>query len=153
MTRILRPMRQAVRAIIIEDDKILVMHRDKYGDKYFTLVGGRINDGETQEQALVREIREETGMRVIAARPVYIEEHPSPYNEQTIYLCNVAPHGDAAIQEASEEAVMNQYGMNTHQPYWVSVGSFGKLPFRTPQLQEAIVKAFKKGFPPQPVKL
>lgn len=146
-------MRHAVRAILIEDGKILVMHRDKYGDKYFTLVGGRVNDGESLEQALVREVHEETGLQVTAARPVYIEEHPSPYNEQTIFLCNVAPHGDIAIQEASEEGVMNQYGLNTHQPYWVALKSFAHIPFRTPQLQTAIAKALKKGFPKQAEKI
>jgi len=146
-------MRKAARAIIIENNHILVMHRNKYGSQYHTLVGGRITDDETPEQGLVREIREETGMTVIAARLVYIEEHASPYNEQYIYLCNVAPHGDVAIQEYSEEGVMNQYDANTHQPLWVSARSFGSIAFRTPQLQEAIVKAFKKGFPKEPIKL
>ena len=129
------------------------MHRNKYGSQYYTLVGGRIADDETPEQGLVRELREETGLTVIAARLVYIEEHASPYNEQYIYLCDVAPHAEVAIQEYSEEGVMNKYDMNTHQPHWVGTRAFANLPFRTPQLQEAIVKAFKKGFPKEPVKL
>ena len=146
-------MRKAARAIIIENGNLLVMHRNKYGSQYYTLVGGRINDHETPEQGLVREIREETGLTVTAARLVYIEEHASPYNEQYIYLCDVAPHADVAIQEYSEEGMMNKYDMNTHQPHWVSARAFGNLPFRTPQLQEAIITAFKKGFPKDPVKL
>lgn len=146
-------MRKAARAIIIENDRILVMHRNKYGSQYFTLVGGRLNDNETPEQALVREVYEETGIRVRAGRPVFIEEHAAPHNVQYIYLCEVEAHGDAAIQETSEEGEMNKYGANTHQPSWVSKGAFANLPFRTPQLQEAIVKAFKKGFPKEPVTL
>jgi 8-oxo-dGTP diphosphatase len=146
-------MRKAARAIIFEGDKVLVMHRNKYGSQYFTLVGGRINDNETPEEGLVREIREETGLTVTAARLMYIEEHPEPYNEQYIFYCEIAPHGDIAIQEYSEEAEMNSYKMNTHEPMWVSVGAFAGLPFRTPQLHTALVKAFKKGFPEKPVTL
>jgi 8-oxo-dGTP diphosphatase len=146
-------MRKAARAIIFEGDKILVMHRNKYGSQYYTLAGGRINDHETYEQGLIREIREETGLTVTAARLVYIEEHVAPYNEQYIYLCEVTAHKPIAIQEESEEGNMNKYAMNTHQPQWVGVRAFANLPFRTPQLQEAILKAFKKGFPKEPLKL
>lgn len=146
-------MGQAARAIIIENGQILVMHRNKYGSQYFTLVGGRINEGETPEQALVREVQEETGLTVTAARLVYLEDHPAPYNQQYIYLCEIAPHADVAIQEASEEGQMNRYDLNTHQPVWVRAGAFAHLPFRTPTLHEALLTAFKKGFPKEPVKI
>lgn len=146
-------MSNAVRAIVIENGKLLVMHRNKYGSQYYTLVGGRINTGETPEQALVREVMEETGLTVTAARPVFFEEHPEPYNQQTIYLCEIAPHGETGIQDTSEEGVMNKYGMNTHQPFWVNAHAFGNLAFRTPQLQAAILKGLKRGFPKQLVKV
>jgi len=146
-------MAQAARAIIIEGNAMLTMFRNKNGSQYFTLVGGRVNDGETLEEALVREIQEETGLRVTAARLVYIEEHAAPYNEQYIYLCEVAPHGEVEIQSTSEEALMNRIGINTHAPMWVNTAGFAKLAFRTPQLQVAIGEALKKGFPSQPIKL
>jgi ADP-ribose pyrophosphatase YjhB (NUDIX family) len=65
-------MSKAARAIIIENNQILVMHRDKEGSKYFTLVGGRLNEGENTEQALTREVMEETGMQIVEARLVYL---------------------------------------------------------------------------------
>ncbi len=146
-------MAKAARAIIIEGDKMLVMHRNKYGSQYFTLVGGRVKDSETIEQGLVREIKEETGLDITKAQLVYYEEHPEPYNEQYIYLCEVAPHGDIAIQDASEEASLNRLDLNIHKPLWVQTSAFGHLAFRSPQLYEAILKALKKGFPRTPVKL
>ena len=146
----------AARAIIIENGKLLAMHRNKYGSKYYTLVGGRVGEGETPDQALIREVQEETGMTVTAARLVYIEEHAAPYNSQYIYLCEVAPHAAIGLELSSEEADMNSYGMNTHEPVWVPIKAFEHLPFRTPQLHEAISKATKKGkinFPSKPIKL
>jgi 8-oxo-dGTP pyrophosphatase MutT (NUDIX family) len=146
-------MRKASRAIIIEDGKVLVMHRNKYGSQYYTLVGGRINHGETPEQALVREVREETGLTVTAATLTYVEEHAEPYNEQYISMCNIGPHDEVAIQEDSEEGTMNQFDLNTHKPVWVSATAFANISFRTPLLQQAMLKAFKNGFPKEPIKI
>lgn len=146
-------MAQAARAIIIEDGKLLVMHRNKSGSQYYTLVGGRVDDDETPEQAVVREVKEETGLDVIHSVLVFTEDHPEPYNKQLIYLCQVGPHGDVAIQEYSEEGMLNRMDINVHTPLWVDAKNLDKIPFRTPQLQEAIVRALKKGFPPAPAKL
>lgn len=147
------PMGKAARAIIIEQGKILVMYRDKYGSKYFTLIGGRVNQDETSEQALVREVREETGLVVTSAQLVFTEEHGAPYNDQDIFLCQVAAHDAVVIQEASEEGEMNKLGVNTHQPVWVAVHAFDHLPFRTPLLHKAVLAGLRKGFPSRPVKL
>lgn len=142
-------MGQAARAIIIEDGQMLVMHRNKHGSQYYTLVGGRLNEGETPEQAVIREVKEETGLNVIKARLVFTEKHPEPYNDQFIYVCEVAPHKSVKIQSYSEEALMNRMGANTHTPMWVALKHFERLPFSTMQLQKAIVEALKKGFPSQ----
>jgi ADP-ribose pyrophosphatase YjhB (NUDIX family) len=146
-------MPKAARAIIIENGNILLMHRDKQGSQYFTLVGGRVDDNETIEQGLAREIQEETGLQVVASRLVFYEGHPEPYNEQYIYLCQVAPHDEVKIQSASEEAVMNKLGFNTHTLQWVSLKAFRNLAFRTPQLHRAIIHGIEKGFPGQAVRI
>ena len=144
---------KAARAIIIENGKVLVMYRNKQGSQYYTLVGGRTNDSETPEDALVREVREETGLEIIHARLVFVEYHQPPYNEQYIYLCEVAPHADVALQDESEEAFLNKMSVNIHKPQWVEKKGFASLAFRTPQLQEAIVKGMKKGFSSEAVRL
>ena len=74
-------MKQAARAIIIEDNKILVMFRNNEGSQYFTLVGGKVDEQESPEQALVREVREETGLQVTSAQLVITEDHHEPYNK------------------------------------------------------------------------
>jgi 8-oxo-dGTP pyrophosphatase MutT (NUDIX family) len=146
-------MRKAARAIIINGDKTLVMHRNKHGSQYFTLVGGRANEDETPEQTLAREVMEETGLKITKSRFVFYEDHPEPYNEQYIFLCEVEDPNAMALQDWSEEGAMNRLGANMHTPVWVEISSFSRLAFRTPQLQEAIIKGFKKGFPEQAVRL
>lgn len=146
-------MKQAVRAVIIEDNKLLLISRNNEGNQYFTLVGGKVRDGETQQQALRREVREETGMEVTDDQLVFIEEHPEPYAQQYIFLCKVAEHGNVKVQNTSEEALLNIIGINLHEPVWASISSFPSLPFRTPQLKDAIIEALKSGFPQAAIKL
>ena len=146
-------MRKAARAIIIEDNKMLLMHREKEGHSYYTLVGGKINDNEDKEEALKREVKEETGLDIIECKLVFIEEHPEPYNEQYTYLCKVAPHTKIGLQLTSEEALMNKAGINMHTPLWIEVNHFKNIPFRTVQLQSAIRDAITNGFPEKSVKI
>ena len=54
--------RPSVRGIIFRDGKIAMMHSVKYN--YYKLPGGGIEPGETMEETLVREVREESGLLV-----------------------------------------------------------------------------------------
>lgn len=146
-------MRQAARAIIIDDGKILVMHRNKRGKQYYTLVGGQSKSGESTEQTLIREIKEETGLRVTAQRLVFIEKHPEPYNEQYVYLCEAVGRSEVAIQDYAEEALLNRIDSNSHKPLWVDFKTFAHLSFYTLELQQAILHSLNSDFPIDPVVL
>lgn len=51
-------------AVIVKDDKILLMRRVKNGREYFVFPGGGIHEGETPEEAAIRELKEEFGISV-----------------------------------------------------------------------------------------
>ncbi len=57
-------MQERACAIVIEKGKILLMHRRKAGVEYYTVIGGKIEPGETPEEACAREALEETGLTV-----------------------------------------------------------------------------------------
>lgn len=59
-------------AIIVKDGKALMV-KSKFGD-YCYSVGGRIKFGETAQAAVVREVYEETGVRMTVDRLGYISE-------------------------------------------------------------------------------
>lgn len=61
-----------VGAIIIKDDKILMVKNNR--DDYYYSVGGRIQFGETAEQAVKREVKEELGFEMEIDRLGFISE-------------------------------------------------------------------------------
>ena len=61
-----------VGAIIVRNGKVLMV-KSEFGD-YCYSVGGRIKFGETAEQAVVREVFEETGVHMTVDRLGYVSE-------------------------------------------------------------------------------
>jgi 8-oxo-dGTP diphosphatase len=57
-------MADAIRAaggVVVRDGRVLIVHRPRHGD--WTLPKGKLDPGETWEQAALREVEEETGLR------------------------------------------------------------------------------------------
>jgi 8-oxo-dGTP diphosphatase len=142
-------MRHAARAIVIKDDRLLVIHRNKYGTEYYTLPGGGIDAGETAEQAVLRELAEETGVSVTLERLVYIENPGTQFGQQAIFLCTYIT-GTPALHPDSEEAKANTQGRNTYVPQWLPLSDLPHVAFMSPQLQRALQKGITNGFPDAP---
>lgn len=61
-----KSIRKAVRCYLIKDDKVVVT-KYKEGNKksgYYDIPGGKIEEGETPKQTAIREMKEETGLKV-----------------------------------------------------------------------------------------
>jgi len=145
-------MRKAVRAIIIRDNHLLVMHRHKFGKEYYNLVGGGIDFGETAEEALYREIKEETGVVFQNPRLVFVQEAGDPYGTQYIYLCDYVS-GEPSLNPASEEALIHAGGQNLYTPMWLPLEKLPDVPFVMENLKQAILDSISKGFPERPLAL
>ena len=76
-------------------DKIVVVHSFK-GNGHWTLPGGSIEDGETFEECLKREIHEESNMKVLSFAPIGYQEvnFDGKIFNQLRYFCIVEPYGD-----------------------------------------------------------
>lgn len=57
-------MKDRAVAIIIRNNKLLLIHRQKPGRDYHVLPGGHLKPGETPEEACVREAKEETNLTI-----------------------------------------------------------------------------------------
>ncbi|TXG77127.1 NUDIX hydrolase [Patescibacteria group bacterium] len=143
-------MRRAVRAIIIRDDQLLVMHRNKFGTEYDTLPGGNIEMGESPEQALYREVEEETQVKFETPRMVILEHAGDPYGDQYIFLCQYVS-GEPELHPDAEERRINALGKNLYHPDWVSLADLPHKPFMSEKLKQQILECVMHGWPAVPV--
>lgn len=145
-------MRRAVRAIIIRDDQLLVMHRNKFGTEYDTLPGGNIELGESPEQALYREVLEETQVSFKSPRLVILEHAGDPYGDQYIFLCEYVS-GEPELHPDAEERRINALGRNLYKPSWVSLAELPEKPLVSQKLKEQLLHCHQNGWPTVPVEI
>lgn len=60
--------------MILDGDRVLLMHRRKRGEDYYVVPGGGIEPGEIAEDAALREAKEETGLDVELARKLSVSD-------------------------------------------------------------------------------
>ncbi len=77
------PLRPVVRAVIFDEDDVILLKRIKKDETYYAFPGGGVEEGETNEQAVIREAKEETGLDVAVetkiAEQVFLQNHESFY--------------------------------------------------------------------------
>lgn len=98
----------AVKGIIIRDDKILIIKRslqDIFAPGGWEFAGGKIDYGESPEEALRREAMEETGLKITVGKILYATSFVRSSVQQNIvltYLCGTRS-GDVVLSEEHED--------------------------------------------------
>ncbi|MDT0422688.1 MULTISPECIES: NUDIX hydrolase [Streptomyces] len=91
-------------AIVVNEGRVLMVRRRvSEGQLSWQFPAGEIESGETGEEAAVRETREETGLRVRAAKPLGERVHPKTGRSMSYTACEVLG-GDAYVADAEELA-------------------------------------------------
>ena len=81
-------MRDVSCGIVNKEDKILMVKRaKKEGELSWVFPGGKIEDGETSEEACTREVYEETGLKVSILGLIGERVHPNTGIKIYYYLC------------------------------------------------------------------
>lgn len=65
-------MRIRAGVVLIEDDRVALIERHRAGLDYYVFPGGGVDEGETQEQAAIREALEELGVEVAILQKVAV---------------------------------------------------------------------------------
>ena len=111
--------RYSIKAVIIRDGKLLVESCDYGRGRFCKLPGGGHQWGETMEQALIRECREELNLTVRPERLLFVRDyiaknHDSPFDDpcfhqaELMFLCTVedfSPLCNGSIPDAEKQQI------------------------------------------------
>ena len=113
--------RQTARAIVIDKDRLLVFERwrrDGLGREqhYFSIPGGGIEEGESPEEAVVREMQEEMSVIVKPLRLLARQQSKNHYHHY--FLCEIV-QGVPKFNLKSEEAMFRAFHNNRYEVAWL----------------------------------
>lgn len=139
--------------IILKDNRLLVMHRIKNGAKYWVFPGGGVEEGESSEEAVARELLEETNLQVKVLRLLYrhrLTNKQGGKQRQDFYLCEVV-RGELGLQADSVEAErMGNSHQDTYEPTWTTIDQAKDLLLYPLEIRDWLIEDLKNGFQSQP---
>ncbi|PNE39918.1 NUDIX hydrolase [Streptomyces noursei] len=91
-------------AIVVDQGRVLLVRRRvREGELSWQFPAGKIEPGESAEEAAVRETNEETGLTVSAVKLLGERVHPKTQRRMSYTACNVV-HGTAYVADTEELA-------------------------------------------------
>lgn len=130
------PYHKRAVAIIIQNKKILLMHRIKNGQEYYVFPGGTIEDEETPEQTAIREIKEETSLDITLGKLLYEHEDEICYG---YYFLAQNIRGQARLggEELDRNNSDNHYALQ-----WVDISDLANILIYPPEIAQAIYQNY-----------
>ena len=131
--------RLRVGAIIIKDEKLVSMYRERNGRVYYTFPGGGAEEGESEQECVVREVYEEFGLIVTPVKKVYSYE--SEISVEYFYLCNWEG-GEFGTGQGEEYDENQPYGV--YKPVMIDISNIINLPLMPPEVAAQFYKDYMK---------
>lgn len=115
-----------VHAYCFCDGKLVLVYADE--KKYWTPAGGAVEANESVENAVVREVKEETNMKVIKQRIIGYQEvfEPNKISTQTRSICLVEPYGPFLSDPDGDITAIKLIDPKDYKQYfdWGEVGDY-----------------------------
>ncbi len=136
-----KKIKPRVRLIVIKNGKILLSYV-KSEDFYF-YIGGKMEWGETIENACIREVKEECNADFKFGKILYVRDYIKP--EQDEHSIELYISGD--IDKSDEiEGIKDQEFGGDHWQTWINLSKLDTLDVRPKAVAKQILKDYKSGF-------
>jgi len=119
--------RVAVSALIFDEERILLAHRRDID--WWNLPGGGMEVGETVDEAIRREVREETGLEVEVESLVGVYSKPQKQEIVLTFRCHIT----GGVLTVTEETCESSYFAPDKLPY-------NTLPKHRQRIEDALLK-------------
>jgi 8-oxo-dGTP pyrophosphatase MutT (NUDIX family) len=127
-------------AVIIVEGSVALIERRRPTETYYLFPGGGVEDGETETEAVAREVEEELGLIVEVGR--LVAEVSYRGRRQRFYLAT--PTGGAFGTGTGQELQSND---GSFAPVWAPAGSLPDRPVYPRALAELVVESAASGWP------
>ena len=144
-------MRIRARVILIEDGKVALIERFRDGNHYFVFPGGGTDDGEKLEEAAIREMEEETGLRVTVKQEV-AEIHFDLSTQHYFLVERVSGEYGTGTGEEFTDADPDDPTEGIYIPIWMPIEELSVHENIYPvDLKELVLNSKSSGWPEEPV--
>lgn len=126
-------------AIIIKDKNILLMHRIREGREYFVFPGGGVEENESIEEAVIREIKEEFDLDITIDKLLFEIENQ---NRREYYFLAKRFVGVPKISGEEKERMTRE---NQYDPAWKPLGELASISNLYPDIaKRKLIEIFTK---------
>jgi len=139
-------MRTRAGIVLIEDNKVALIERHRAGLEYFVFPGGGVDEGETPEQAAVREAMEELGVEVAIKQKV--AEIQIETSRQIYFLVDrIAGKFGTGTGEEFTDSDPNDPSEGIYVPMWMPIDELHQRGNVHPaELVEIVLKSAREGW-------
>ena len=131
--------RVSCRAIIFDNERIVSMYRENGDRVYYTFPGGGMKKNETEEECVVREVKEEFGIDIKPVKKVYVYEDEKSI--QNFYLCDWLK---GELGSGVGEEFQDDRNKGVYVPSLIYVNKIQDLPLMPPIVAKQLVEDVKK---------
>ena len=120
------------------------MRRINNGDEYYAFPGGGVEKSESKEEAVRREIKEETTVEVGVRKLLYKITWDTG-DEYYFYLCDYHSGEPSFSSDASERTYVRN-GNQTYEPLWVPLDAARSLRIFQLEIRDLLLEDIKDNF-------
>lgn len=124
--------------VLLSDEGVAAIERVRDGRTYYTLPGGQLDDGETPQEAAVREIHEELGLIVKLGGLVAVVHFGA--STQYYYRAEVLG-GEFGTGTGEELSSLPESEAGSYRPLWLDLHQLETLDVRPPAIAKALAAA------------
>lgn len=139
-----------VAAIILKDGAIALIERRRGGELYYLFPGGSVEAGESNEDGLVREVREELGLAIVVKK--LLAEVSFRGSSQRYYRAEIVG-GEFGTGYGSEISLDATAESGSYTPVWLPIDDLLDKPVYPRGVAELVIKAARQGWPSAPVQI
>ena len=142
-------------AIIIQGNSIALIERRRAGRQYFLFPGGKVEESETLEDAVIREVREELGLEVTVG-PLVAEvrfDNTDADRRQQFYFLASIRGGEFGTGVGLEMTGREPAENGTYTPVWLPLAALPSRDVRPCVVAELAAQSLIHGWPEKPIDL